>query len=339
MAIITMEGFEGYSSVTQFENMTSWQINQDSRNSFDTGRTGGLCLHYTGAAYAGGTNYFYFNSYDPILIIGYAFKIGTIFNTTLLDMSTWGATGFRVSLENNQLKFYRVYGGATLLGTYESTIYPGTWYYLEVKVKHATEGFFTVRLNEQTIFDGSGNYIGFQEMVGFKQITLYYSDVMNCSVDDFYLLDSSGSTFNDFLGDIRIDTIHPNGAGNYAQLTPSAGNNYECVDEAQYDDTDYIYSANIGNKDSYTFQDVPTELDDSGIYALRMVSFPKRTVPADNIKLKHLVRQGGVDYVQTEQSLPETFYMLNDYVEKDPSDDNPWTKAKINSAEFGVEVA
>ena len=110
------------------------------------------------------------------------------------------------------------------------------------------------------------------------------------------------------------------------------------MDETQYDDSDYVSSANIGDKDSYDYDAVPTELDDSGIYVLRMVSFPKRTVPADNIKLKHLVRQGGSDYTQTEQSLPETFYMLEDYVEKDPSDNSDWTKAKINSAEFGVEV-
>jgi hypothetical protein len=70
-----------------------------------------------------------------------------------------------------------------------------------------------------------------------------------------------------------------------------------------------------------------------------MMSFSKRTVASDNIKIKHLIRQGGVDYVQSEQSLADDYFSkIEDFVFKDPSDNNDWTKAKINSAEFGVEV-
>jgi hypothetical protein len=44
------------------------------------------------------------------------------------------------------------------------------------------------------------------------------------AMDDLYICNTSGSTNNDFLGDIRVDTLYPNADGTYSQWTPSAVN-------------------------------------------------------------------------------------------------------------------
>ena len=153
-------------------------------------------------------------------------------------------------------------------------------------------------------------------------------------------MDGSGTTNNDFLGDIRVDAIHPNGAGNYTQLTPSAGSNYECVDETNMDDSDYVEGANAGDKDSYTYGSVPTDLDDAAIFGIQLRNQAVRTAESDNIKMKGFLRTGSTDYEETTaQSLDDVVKSKRIVWEDDPSDSNVWTQAKINACEFGMEVA
>ncbi len=158
-------------------------------------------------------------------------------------------------------------------------------------------------------------------------------------LDDIYLADNQGSDINDFLGDIRIDAIHPNGAGNHTDLTPSAGSNYQCVDEDELDDSDYVEGINATDKDSYSYESVPTDLDDSGIIGLQIKNNCKRTAAATNIKIDPFIRTGSTDYSQTVQDLPDAIGIVSgDIILDDPSDSNPWTQAKINACEFGMEV-
>jgi hypothetical protein len=39
------------------------------------------------------------------------------------------------------------------------------------------------------------------------------------AIDDLYVCDSTGSTNNTFLGDVRVDTVRPIGAGNYSEFS------------------------------------------------------------------------------------------------------------------------
>jgi hypothetical protein len=150
---------------------------------------------------------------------------------------------------------------------------------------------------------------------------------------------SNGSYNNDFLGDIRIDIINPNGAGNYTDLTPSSGDNYACVDEDIIDESDYVEGINVGDIDSYTYEDVPTDLDDSAIYAVDIRNVAQRTAASDNIKIDGLIRTGSTDYnASVDLSLSDSWSNKNFIFEKDPSDSGDWTQAKINACEFGVEI-
>jgi hypothetical protein len=65
-----------------------------------------------------------------------------------------------------------------------------------------------------------------------------------------YVLDNTGTQNNDLIGDCRIETLYPNGAGNYAQLSANgAGTNYGCVNEHPADDdTTYVPgTASVGS--------------------------------------------------------------------------------------------
>jgi hypothetical protein len=350
MALLTFQGFEGYSSVEDFmESNDDWDVTVDASTPYlTTGRMGGSCLKQDPMYMMAAILSYSFYTTNNTIIVGVAFKLENPYGDSVSNniISTTGA-GYGFT------KFNIKYVGGNLVAekieNTTSTIYGSipidedTWYYLELKAyKHFTEGILQARLNEQLFADAYGDMRYSSDNDGFIKVSFKIDNerdtIYKAYFDDIYICDGSGSEFNDFLGDIRIDAVYPNGAGNHADLTPSVGNNYECVDESEFDDSDYVSSANVGDIDTYTYQDVPTEIDDSGIIALKMVSNAKRTVPADSVKIQHVIRQGSTDYNQASQSLPDAFKAVEDYVTEDPSDSNPWTKAKINSAEFGVEV-
>ena len=218
-----------------------------------------------------------------------------------------------------------------------------TWNYFEIKCKigDGSAGHIVARLNEQELINwtGDNHYSGATGL----QISRFYCVLdryWDIQFDDLYIAGSNGSYNNDFLGDVRIDVINPNGAGNHTNLTPSAGNNYDCVNEVIIDESDYVEGANLGDIDSYSYPDVPTDLDDAAIYAIDIRNIAQRTAASDNIKIDGLIRTGSTDYnASADLSLSDSWSNKNFIFERDPSDSNPWTQAKINACEFGVEVA
>jgi len=77
--------------------------------------------------------------------------------------------------------------------------------------------------------------------------------------DDDILMDTSGSTMNDFIGDKRVLEQFPTGDGATMQFTPSTGiDGYAMVDEADPDDdTTYIEDATVGHVARFTFPALP----------------------------------------------------------------------------------
>ena len=67
-----------------------------------------------------------------------------------------------------------------------------------------------------------------------------------------YVLDTTGTDNNTFLGSQIVEAVFPN-SNAQSNWSPSTGtNNAACVDEnPSNDDTDYVYSTTVGNKDLY----------------------------------------------------------------------------------------
>lgn len=351
MALLFMDGFEGYgiADISKFWGYAYYAS------------AGGVTIDATGGRNGNGIRGFSRNSLadyrfrwdnqfqfdSQILIVGFAFKFDYVGNDILLmqlnDPSGYQYSGLLTLTENLNLVLYRHPTTQPALEYISDfTLTPNTWYYAEVKWKcHSTEGLGELRLNEQSLHSFSNSdtrpSLGIADRI--SNILFQGESFVDVNYDDIYILDTTGSNNNDFLGDVRIDMVNPNGAGNYSQMTPSAGSNYQCVDEAAFDDSDYVQDAADGNKDSYTYANVPTELDDLAIFGVQLNNISKRSAAMDNRKLKGFLRTGGADYEETTaQSLSDSYFRNQTIWELDPSDSNPWTQAKINACEFGVEV-
>ena len=349
MTIHFIDGFEHFGDSDDLA-LTFPGTTSVSGASFPTGRLGiGKCLNYYNTGFGTWTfkfpNSFYIGRDNVEMIMGFAFKIDASYGSSptvfkfeggaSATYSTWVSLVFG----EGSITAQYAYIGSNTIGSFSYNY--NQWHYLEVKqiIGDAGVGKIIVRLDEQEFINWTGDCRWSDYPLYPERIYLGIPQDWDIYIDDIYMGDTDGTFNNDFLGDVRIDTIRPNGAGNYAQMIPSAGNNYECVDEISFDDSDYIEGANVGDKDSYSFPDVPTDLDDTAIYGVVLRNVSQRTAGTDNIKIDGLIRTGSTDYNSpSEISLPDDWATKDFIFEKDPSDSAIWTKTKINACEFGMEV-
>jgi hypothetical protein len=224
------------------------------------------------------------------------------------------------------------------LETSSALISIDTWYYIELKVYiHDTGGTYDVNLNGSNELSGSGVDTKYSGSAGANQVRVGgYAFTRYPRFDDIYVCDNTGSIANDFLGDVRVEALLPNGAGNSSDFTASAGSNYQCVDETPPNWEDYVYDDTVGNHDTYTFDNMSTVEGD--IYGVQSNMFAKKS-SAGTRTVKTVIRSDGADYTPgSEHTLGDSYVYYVDTFEDDPDTSAAWTIAGVNAAEFGPKV-
>jgi hypothetical protein len=154
--------------------------------------------------------------------------------------------------------------------------------------------------------------------------------------DDFYICDTSGSFNNDFLGDARIKAVFPDGAGNYTEWTPSAGSNYQAVDEnPPDDDTTYVSSSTPNQRDTYTFG--ASGLPSSTVKAV-VVNMQARKDDGGTREIAGMARSSSTDGVAATQTLASSYANYQGIFETDPNTSAAWGLSAVDGAEFGHKL-
>lgn len=231
--------------------------------------------------------------------------------------------------------------GGTVLGTGATALSVGVWYYIEIKASISdTVGTAVLHIDNQTVvsFSGDTKNGGTSTNIDYVSLSPATFRGYGATYDDLYILDSTGATNNDFLGDIRIETLYPDGNGNSSQLVGSdadSTDNYQLVDETGTPSSaDYVASGNLGDKDTYTFTGLATT---SGtIKGVQVNSWAaKSDSGARNVK--NITRLSGTE--DQSASLPlQTTYMPHLSVHETKPGGGSWTISDVNNAEFGVQV-
>ncbi|MBA3588311.1 hypothetical protein [Methylibium sp.] len=155
--------------------------------------------------------------------------------------------------------------------------------------------------------------------------------------DDIYICDGTGSTNNDFLGDVRIDTLYPNADGAFSQFTPSTGtSHFALVDEATPNTTDHNDGATIGHRDSYAFGNLDA-LTSQTVYGVQV----NAAIMKDDAGAKSastFARSGSTNTDGASAALGTAQVYVSQVYEFDPNTAAAWTEATVNAAEFGVRV-
>lgn len=279
------------------------------------------------------------------VIAGFGIRLNALTNTNIFYFT--GVSANHAYLRRTSTGGLTAHkGDGTLLASSATGILAaGTWYFIEAKiVVDDTTGSFIVKLNGQTVINFTGDTRNGQTDALIYQISYEFTGGSSNTevfwIDDIYFLNGAGSVNNNFIGDCKVLTLYPNGNGNYSQGVGSDGNsvdNYLLVDEPGTPNTsDYVAFANTGDKDTYTFEDLPA----GTVYGIAQRAYASKS-DAGSRTMRNIQRIAGTDYasaVDQGLSVTPTYLGKSDLMQVSPATAVLWTVAEINAAEFGVEA-
>jgi hypothetical protein len=274
-------------------------------------------------------------------VVGCAFRL-TEPTAGFFHINIYSSIGIeiRISVYTTAIVVYRGGGSAELTREY-LTIPTNAWHHIQVKFKlDQTTGYVVVRFNELEIINITNQDTRFYSgTTNWLQTYLGHNSGGTTHIDDLYICDLTGSINNDFLGDLEVITLFPDGNGTTSDFTGSdadSTDNYLHVDESTPDDdTSYVEDETIDNVDLYTidnFTGTPT-----AIHGVQVVSYVKKT-DSQSRHSRNLIRTGGTNYEGADYNLTTAYDFNIDIWEENPNTATAWTPTDINGLEIGLTV-
>ncbi len=340
MALIFFDGFDA--ADFNLGKYNSWGASNDIAPSTMTRFGTGLSLGTIAAAT--GNSAAVRKDFPPVakVIIGYA-----TFADRFTDSSTiaafYGDTG---TLAHLSMRFLtsgsiQLWRGGTIVATSPSgVIRINAWHYIEVSATiNDTTGNIVVRVDGTQVltFTGDTKNAGVASTIDRVDVYNGTTGANGWLMDDFYICDDTGAApWNTFLGDVRVQTVKPNGAGSSTQLTPvGSGSNWQNVDEIPASAADYNYSTTPGHRDLYTMEDVG--IGTVTVFGVQVTAFANKTDTTTR-QVKPLLKSGATVYPGAAKTLSVTPGPVTTLFQTNPATSAQWTPAEVNAIEAGVEV-
>lgn len=310
-------------------------------NTFAAGRFGiGSCWRASG----GGNGLTFPAKNQIVLGFGYFWTTGGAGNIVVFYGPNGTPTNAQMTVRSagdGSIQIYRGSSSNTLLQTTPVVLVNNSWVYIEVKIKiHDTTGVFELRVNENVVYTFAGDTC--QQSADTTVNRFELGTVASCFYDDLYVLDDTGAApYNNYLGDIKIESLFPNNNGATSQLVGSDGNsvnNYLQVDEIPAAVADYNGSATVNQKDTYALTDLVTTAGTILGVKTSALCF-KSDAGVGNMKTVER-HSGGTERDSASQALSASpgNWIDNGVQIVDPTT-AAWTIATVNAMEAGVKVA
>jgi hypothetical protein len=161
--------------------------------------------------------------------------------------------------------------------------------------------------------------------------------VCNVGFDDIAINDTTGTRNNGRIGDGRISRFMPTGAGGSTVLTrggTDTGANWSQTSEVPPSMTQYVYSANAGDRDLYNLADISNvasiNVVEEVVYALNSDASAGSMAPT--------IQSGSTVSEAAAQALSVAAAHYHARWETDPNTGAAWTAAAINALQAGATV-
>ncbi len=276
-------------------------------------------------------------------VIGFGFtSTGVATSTNICSLLDAGTVQVQIRLNVDGTLSVQRNGTNVTGGTSVLALSAGTYYYIEWKVTIADSigaNSCKVRVNGvDWITVTAAQDLKNTANASANQVTLGTSTTPGTvDYDDHYVCDQSGSTNNDFLGDVRVDTIFPTSDGNYTAFTPSTGSShFALVDEATPNTTDYNDGAAVNDRDSYGMGNLAA-LTSQTVYGVQV----NAAILKDDAGAKSagtMVRSASTDGDGASVALGTSQTYISQIYETDPNGSIAWTESSVNAMEAGVKV-
>jgi len=356
MALLWVDGFEKYGTVNAAINpstILNWKYKAIASTLADMvpGRHGGKALRIDSLS-------MYLETPDvgtgaDTLICGFNFKLRDCDNGSWIcdfrqprsDGETIGYNQltFKCVSVNSANQIRAIRGGTTLNTSTTVDLQTDTWYHFEAKVKcDNTNGTINVYLDGSEVLTFTGNTK--HRNVGpdtFSRV-LWNTGVADAlTIDDLYIMDTSGSKNNDALQDdtTRVEALSPTSdvSGNW---TASTGSDlYAMVDEDQQD-ANYIKDDTTGNRAIFEMTNLSANAASGNVNGV-MISCDSQQTSRFTKYAKALTQNGSGGTVQHSGNFApgNTNPLCHTFIMEDDPDGNAWSAATVNSLRTGVEVS
>jgi len=264
--------------------------------------------------------------------IAFAIKPDFIFNGlgTIMKLKQGGTehTHMRIN-SGGQLNFIKNDNNG--LGQTPPIVIAGQWVHVQMRFLVAfSGGQIEIRVNGSSASVHNASGLTFTGN-SVDEITLSSGGGMTIDYCDLVV------TKDDWPGDFTVGYYKPNGAGNSTQWTPSAGSNFQTVDEASKDTSDYNATSTVGNKDTFALENVTTP---SVIKCVAPIMLADKQ-DAGAATINAVIRHSGTDYDQSAASPPfgSITYLQPDFLETNPGTAAAWVDTDVNAMELGYKRA
>jgi hypothetical protein len=341
MALIFIDGFDHYTAA-DFTNKWS---SGTSFGSMITGRFGGQAYNIQEIFGTPAISKVLPAAYTS-MVLGFAFHFDSTnaYNSNLIIFQSSASEQISVLLKTDGTLNFS-YGGTTLTSTNSTAYSPLTsnhWNYIEIQIGCST----SVATNACKIFlNGnlyqtlnSGQNSNNQGSGSINQFTISgVGSGGNMAIDDLYFLSIDGDTTGP-LGDCKVETLYPTGAGSNAEWTPDSGSNYARVNETHADgDTSYVFSDTLDQIDSYAFGSLSST--PTTIHGVQACLWNRKDATSVR-QIEPTTVIGGTAYSETPTTSMSTTYTCYTAIYRvNPQTLALWTESDIAGAEFGFTLS
>lgn len=243
--------------------------------------------------------------------------------------------------------------GTTIIAQSQA-LFGGQDYYLEMKVKMntvaSTNGTYELRINQAVEFTGGSvttGGSGTSDQVDTIQLDFDSGGTGSLVVDDLYVLNTTGSINNTYLGDQVVEELLATSDGpvlNFSIFPTSPTAHFDKIDDpataAPDDDASYVFSPVAGQKDFWGFG--PLTFLQGNLNGVQ-VSAGMRLTSAGSRNFHFRYRNsGGTEGAGATQALTQTSYApeRSHIFERNPISPGTavWTVSDINTGFFGLQV-
>lgn len=252
-------------------------------------------------------------------------------------MWTAGGSFYEAAITYNSTSgvWKAVNGSSTLLGTGTYLLTAG-YHSIEARcVWSATVGVVELWIDGNQVLNITG---AVTKITGAApgMLNIIYGDGFNANtctlqLDDLFIYTGTR------LGDTRIDTEVPTSDTSPNDGTPSTGtNHWACVDEPQYNTSDYITMPNTsGDKEVYGHGSISST--PANVVSVQILLVTEKS-DAGSFALKPLVISNGTEGDGSSQQLTTSWGIQSSIFPLDPHTSAAWTYANANAAAIGYKV-
>lgn len=354
MTLLFCDSFDHYGGADQYVKYESIPyLSQYLIQSLYSGRTGSqwLCRNSSNQWDDRASAYKYFYGTAQEVVVGFALYRATDFFTpsSIMHVGNLGTSHVWVGFNTSEQLYVARQSDSTTLGTAASVFPLAAWSYVEFKAYISdTVGGTIVRVDGVDVIK-TGRYADgapSQDTANGSQVATSIiisgngGDDRNqgWAIDDLYVLDTNGSVNKDFLGDVTVQSLLPNGVGNYGQWTRTgtdSGANWSQVDENPPNDTDFVSATSGSLRDSYAFADLSGTNTVYGVQQLTKIK--KTTSGTRTVRQFSRLSSTDMDLGSSETAMPGGYILMRDIAETKPGGGS-WTNTAVNDAEFGIRT-